>query len=242
GSGPYPAGHSTAPDLPDHTIYAPLKAPPGVKMPVIVWGNGACSADGLFFASLLKNIASHGHIVIVSGAPNATGTSSYTGQIEAMDWAEKNAGKGVLAGADFSKLAAAGQSCGGLQSYSSSLDRRVKLTMIFNSGVLVAENRGKLEQLHAPVVYFLGGPRDIAHANGVADYEAMPAKIPTVRSILTSVGHMATYNQQYGGAFGEAAVAMLKWQFGGDAAAKQSFLQPASGAFQRQGWNITSKN
>jgi hypothetical protein len=41
GSGPYKAGYTTDPSLPKHTIFAPKVAPPaGVKMPVIVWGNG----------------------------------------------------------------------------------------------------------------------------------------------------------------------------------------------------------
>lgn len=41
GSGPYNAWYTTDAGLPKHTIFAPKVAPPaGVKMPVIVWGNG----------------------------------------------------------------------------------------------------------------------------------------------------------------------------------------------------------
>lgn len=70
GSGPYKATIFNDPTLPKHTIYAPQKPPPAdVKLPVIVWGNGLCSAVGTFFQNFLTEIASHGYIVIASGAP-----------------------------------------------------------------------------------------------------------------------------------------------------------------------------
>jgi hypothetical protein len=70
GSGPYKATIFTDPGLPKHTIYAPKTPPPAnVKMPVIVWGNGLCSAVGTFFQNFLTEVSSHGYIVIASGAP-----------------------------------------------------------------------------------------------------------------------------------------------------------------------------
>jgi hypothetical protein len=42
-TGPYKSEYSTDPNLPKHTIYAPLNAPEGIKLPVLIWGNGACS-------------------------------------------------------------------------------------------------------------------------------------------------------------------------------------------------------
>jgi hypothetical protein len=49
--------------------------------------------------------------------------------------------------------------------YSASLDKRVMLTGIFNSGLINTENTKRFAQLHAPVGFFLGGPSDIAYAN-----------------------------------------------------------------------------
>jgi hypothetical protein len=51
------------------------------------------------------------------------------------------------------------------QRYSASLDKRVTLTGIFNSGLINADNTKRFAQLHAPVGFFLGGPSDIAYAN-----------------------------------------------------------------------------
>jgi hypothetical protein len=53
-----------------------------------------------------------------------------------------------------------------LQAYSASYhDDRIKLTMLFNSGVVNEEKVYLLKELKAPVGYFIGGPLDIAYNN-----------------------------------------------------------------------------
>lgn len=47
GSGPYKAMYTTDPGLRRHTIYLPKSIPEGIKLPVVIWGNGACYAKGL---------------------------------------------------------------------------------------------------------------------------------------------------------------------------------------------------
>jgi hypothetical protein len=172
GSGLYKAGYTAAPGLVNHTIYAPKTLPPGVQLPVIVWGNGACSGKGTWFSKFLTEIASHGYYIVANGAIDGSMTSSTTAQDlpNAIDWVFANAGTGALATVDKTRLAAAGQSCGGIQAYSASLDPRVKLTGIFNSGLLNHENTPLFEKLHAPIGYFLGGPTDIAYANVSSNY------------------------------------------------------------------------
>jgi dienelactone hydrolase len=66
---------------------------------------------------------------------------------------------------DKTRIAVAGQSCGGIQAYTASLDPRIKATAIFNSGLINEVNKKHFPKLHAPVGYFLGGPTDIAYAN-----------------------------------------------------------------------------
>jgi hypothetical protein len=59
-----------------------------------------------------------------------------------------------------------GQSCGGLEAYSASYhDDRIKMTILFNSGVLDDSKKYLLKELKAPVAYFLGGPTDMAYVN-----------------------------------------------------------------------------
>ena len=133
-----------------------------------VIGNGACSGSGTWFAKFLNEIASHGFFIIANGSPTASalGSSSKSTDLpDAIEWVWNNAGKGEYAHVDKTRIAAAGQSCGGVQAYSASLDPRVTLTGIFNSGLINAGNTKLFEKLHAPVGFFLGGPSDIAYEN-----------------------------------------------------------------------------
>lgn len=63
GSGPYKASFAAIPGFPKHTMYMP-KSPPTMKLPVMVWGNGACSGNGAWFSKFLDEIASHGYFII----------------------------------------------------------------------------------------------------------------------------------------------------------------------------------
>lgn len=66
GSGKYPAIMTTDPTAPEHVIYRPAKLP-AEKLPVLVWGNGACIHAGNRFRYFLTEIASHGILVISAG-------------------------------------------------------------------------------------------------------------------------------------------------------------------------------
>jgi hypothetical protein len=144
GSGPYPAGIFTDAGLKKHTIYAPKTAPAGIKLPLIVWGNGLCAAAGAFFANFLTEVASHGFIVIANGAPGplptsapaettkssglldslastisllSQGMTTASWQAESMNWVFGNKGKTQWGDIDLEKIAAAGQSCGGIERF-----------------------------------------------------------------------------------------------------------------------------
>lgn len=97
---------------------------------------------------------------------------------DSVSWAAEHAGTGgKYATVDASKIAVAGQSCGGLEAYHLRDDDRVKFLGIFNSGFLPMdpgssggvsvpwEDPSSIEEVHKPVFYFLGGPSDIAYEN-----------------------------------------------------------------------------
>jgi hypothetical protein len=133
GSGPYKAGYVSDTTLPKHTIYAP-KTPPSVKMPVIVWGNGGCFSSGTMFEDFLTEIASYGYLILANGnAPKRskasdpladtlaslgslmTGSQTKVSMLtDSIDWVTKGNGK-KYGDIDTSKIAVAGQSCGGLE-------------------------------------------------------------------------------------------------------------------------------
>jgi len=68
GSGPYRAVMEMDQGLPDHTIYRPDDLPAlNAKLPIVVWGNGACVNVGNAFSNFLTDISSYGYLVIALG-------------------------------------------------------------------------------------------------------------------------------------------------------------------------------
>jgi len=69
GSGPYKAVMEMDARLPGYTIYRPedLATLSGTRLPIVVWGNGACANTGNFFQPFLTEISSYGYLVIALG-------------------------------------------------------------------------------------------------------------------------------------------------------------------------------
>lgn len=235
-SGEYGVVIEHDPSLSTHTIYRPAKLG-GIKHPVMAWGNGACKKSGLLFAEFLAEIASHGIVIIADGPPIAEkrtppdqpgqpaprpSPSSLkldgTALIAALDWIEarnREQGNRYFDRIDMSKVAVMGMSCGGLMTYGAASDKRVTTIGIWNSGLL-EPNASVFAALHSSVLIVTGGPQDIAHPNGLRDFETMPASIPVFYAVRPAVGHGGTYSEDNGGPFGEVAVAWIKWQLLGD--------------------------
>ncbi|KAF2664237.1 hypothetical protein BT63DRAFT_460540 [Microthyrium microscopicum] len=256
GSGPYPASIFTDPSLTKHTIYAPKTAVNGTKLPLIIWGNGLCAAAGAFFANFLTEIASHGFIVIANGAPGTLPTaaptqSSSSGglldslmtsisllsqgmttaswQGDSMKWVfGLNGGQTKWGQIDLEKIAAAGQSCGGIESYTVSLaDPRIKHTVLFNSGYIDRSAVKNLKSIKSTVAYFLGDVTDVAFANGKQDFEQLPAEVPALLA-NADVGHLGGFFEKQGGVNGRIAVPYFKWILKGDEQSKKMFFSNPS--------------
>lgn len=114
---------------------------------------------------MLTEIASHGYYVIANGimGNKEVTFSKNTDIFDSINWAAK----GSLP-IDTTKVASAGQSCGGMQAYTASQDPRVKTTIIFDSGLMGQASglRGKLaDTIKNPILYFLGGWLDVAYSD-----------------------------------------------------------------------------
>src|SRR5690606_27428750 len=145
-------------------------------------------------------------------AENARKGSSYEGRI------------------DTQAIAAAGHSCGGLQAIQLAPDPRVKTVLVHNSGVY---NDGKLHirdmivskqnlaAYHQPVIYILGGPTDIAFANGRDDFSRIK-HVPAALAYL-DVGHGGTFQEPFGGTVASVAVDWLDWRLRGNEVAGRTF-------------------
>lgn len=159
--------------LPSHVIYAPTNPPAGLRLPVLVWGQTGCTYNGRVFDAFLTEVASHGILILSNGTPNGpgnpngvaeTGSPNTTLHRTGIDWVTKVAGTGKYADVDISRLAVAGQSCGGMQALFVSPDPRVTAIGIFNSGVINASDPLP-SKTTKPIFYFLGGSTDIAYTN-----------------------------------------------------------------------------
>jgi len=69
-SGPFAVVVEHDPGLATHTIYRPRELT-REKHGVLVWGEGGCAKNGLFFPEYLTEIASHGFVVVADGPPIA---------------------------------------------------------------------------------------------------------------------------------------------------------------------------
>jgi hypothetical protein len=207
--------------------------------------------------------------------------------LDAMDWIiaqNDQPGSPYYHKIDTGKIAVMGQSCGGLQALTVSNDQRVKTTIALNSGVfatmpslpanissdklpggsnlkisLPAVQKSDLKNLHAPVIYLVGGKMDIATANAEDDFKQIENTPVFLASYdfsdlakktgegnvpgNTGAGHYpATYLEPHAGDFGAAAVAWLKWQLKGDQEAAKTFKGKPCGLEKNPKWSVSKKN
>ncbi len=258
GDGAYPAIKEELATLPEHVVYRPadLSKLGGHKLPILVWGNGGCSADGAGGRLHLAEIASHGYLAIANGTiksgpgappqpprpmpkpgepmhlpPPETSASQLT---QAIDWAIKENGRAdspFFGKLDTSAIAVSGWSCGGVQALTiATSDPRVKAVIIHDSGLFTNPPpmpgmdlpKSALDRLRTPILYVLGGPSDIAYANGMDDF-ARITKVPVAVVNIGDVGHGGTFYDPNGGKAAQIAIAWLDWQLKGDRAAGQMF-------------------
>jgi hypothetical protein len=97
-------------------------------------GNGRCRGYGGWFSKALTEIPSHGSFIIPNGVPQRSGIFSTTKNPDIPNDIDCICRPREREHVKGSRLVVADQSCDGLQAYSASLDERVTLTAIFNSG------------------------------------------------------------------------------------------------------------
>ena len=239
------------------------------KLGLYVFGNGGCSNDGASARLHLLNVASHAYLAIAPGGihngpgkteapPRPEGASRETyapthpAQLRAaIDWAlaeNERSGSRYYDRINPDEIAISGFSCGGVQALTIAADPRVRTVVIMNSGLFVegetrmggmVETKGRIRDLHTPTLYVLGGPSDIAYANGMDDY----AKIDHVPVAVASIdkGHGGTYWEPNGGAAARVVIDWLEWQLRGSAVAAGAFLGSGCGLCADPAWDYMSK-
>lgn len=263
GTGPFPALMVSDSTLATHTVFRPkdLRAlGRKQKLPIIVWGNGACANSPWEHVNFLSEVASHGYLVISIGPMPAVGQRGGPGGptraallTDAINWAlAQNSDKSspYYRKLDSTKIAVAGMSCGGLQALEVAPDPRVTTAVICNSGILGNPGGGMggmprltkdhLEKLHTPTLYLLGGEKDIAYNNGMDDFRRINHVPVFVGNV--DVGHGGTYARPHGGDYARVATAWFQWQLKGDQQAAKMFAGDPCGVAQMAGWKVAKKN
>lgn len=257
--GPYtPTTVAAAQGLPTHTVYYPADLsdfPSKGRLPVLIWGNGACRNDGRRFEATLTKVASHGFLVVAVGlfepkdnAPSTTGAQ----MIEGIDWAVKaNESVEALRGKiDTDNIAVMGQSCGGLMTIEAAHDPRIDTIGVINSGVYNAgPNSGRsittatketLKTIHSPALYLNGGENDAAFENSNDDF-ARITSAPVFYGAMNGAGHIATHRHKNGGRFAEVITEWLEYQLKGDPEAATMFVGPQCGLCVDPQWTVKKK-
>ena len=261
GTGPYKAIMLSDSTLSTHTVFRPSDLSAfgkAQKLPIIVWGNGACANSPWEHVNFLSEVSSHGFLVIAIGPmpigdEKGSGRSTSSQLIDALDWAiaqNENKNSVYYHKIDVKKVAVSGMSCGGLQTLEVASDPRISTIVVCNSGIFKTPGNGisnmpnltkeSLKKIHTPTLYLLGGEKDIAYGNGMDDYQ----KINHVPIFVANmdVGHGGTYRQNHGGEFAKVATAWYKWQLKGDQDASKMFKGNPAGLASNNNWTFEKKN
>jgi dienelactone hydrolase len=240
------------------------------KLGVVAWGNGGCSDDAASSRFHLLELASHGYLVVAAGRilsgpgapppadrPAAQGQlppprTSHTDLTAAIDWAlaeNQRAGSPYFGRIDPAQVAVSGFSCGGLQALRVAKDPRVTTAVLMNTGIFIGApstipgmdvSKDALKNFHTPVLYILGGPSDIAYANGMDDFKQIH-QVPVAVANLP-VGHGGTYHEPNGGSAAQVVVDWLNWQMRDNAQAARRFVGEKCGLCSDARWTLERKN
>ena len=260
GTGPYKAIMITENTLQTHTVFRPKDLSvfgANNKLPIIAWGNGACANSPWEHVNFLSEVSSYGFLVIAIGpmpleGQRGRGQSASSELIDAINWAiSQNNDKTspYYNKIDISKIAVSGMSCGGLQALETAPDPRVTTAVICNSGILGNSGsamagmpnltKDHLLKLHTPVLYILGGEKDIAYGNGMDDFKRIN-NLPVFAANM-DVGHGGTYSKPHGGEFAKVATAWFMWQLKGDKEAGNMFAGDPCGLSRDPVWKVEKK-
>ena len=170
---------------------------------------------------------------------------------QAIDWALKENGRSgspYQGRIDPKAIAVSGFSCGGVQAIATAKDPRVATAVFQNTGLFDAGGntmpgmdvpKEALKDIHTPVIYILGGEKDIAYKNGMDDFQRINQVPVAVANI--EKGHGGTYFDPNGGAAAQVAVSWLQWQLRGDAKAKAMFVGKDCGLCKDPQWKLEKK-
>jgi len=256
----YPVWRGGHASLPDHTVLRPadLRRVP-YRLPIVVWANGGCRHSNEEYRYFLTTFASYGVFIVANGAPENPYVVAELAPVvtpqpklltDGIDWAiAQNASprSPYYGRLDVNRILLMGQSCGGWEAADASADRRVKGTIIWNSGANPQHMTG-IENLHAPLLLAYGGAFD--HVAWDAEVTYRLSKVPTVLAIGEG-GHTNWWDDPPAGSPRPSAqqreplpvaanwLALTLYR---SPRARAYFVGDSCGLCNRPGWTVESKN
>lgn len=231
GSGPHEVVVETNsdPGIEEGTLYRPADLGVGKNYPIVVWGNGGCSRDGLSNEAAMAEIASHGYFVVADGTPGGGEPNRALGGggevlLAYVDWVIEENGKPCSAyyqSIDTTKVAANGFSCGGLMAAGIAADPRMTTWGHTSSGSF-SVNEAFYASIHSPVLIVTGTADSLgAHENGQRDFDNISERddIPVMMFAKVGADHGGDLWAPNGGHFTRIHLAWLNWWLKGDSSA-----------------------
>ena len=260
GSGPHRVviEYNCSPGISTGTIYRPADMKGAQRYPILVWGEGGCSQNGLSNLASMSEIASHGYFVVADGTPTAEGRGQSPGMgqgdmtaqgkplIGYIDWAiaeNGNPNSPYYNSLDTTKIASNGFSCGGLMAIGTVGDKRITTWGVTSSGMKrVNEDFYKL--VHTPVLFIEGGTGDVAYEGGQMGYAAISKMGIPVMWFSKAIGHGGDLSKANGGDFTKIHLAWLNWQLKGDTSktGKGLLIGPDCSYCKDSEWDVKSAN
>ena len=178
---------------------------------------------------------------------------------QAIDWAiaeNGRAGSPLQGRIDTTKVAVAGQSCGGGLATTAAADPRVTTVAILNSGTRLvpppgnttppaeyrAQGEARLNGIHSPVLLLTGDQKLDSAYTGGQDTFAYLSRVPVFLAWQDGLGHIATYGAPNGGSVGRIASDWFKWRLKGDQQAGRMFSGPNCTLCREPTWHVQKKN
>lgn len=256
GSGPHDVVVEINADagIDEGTIFRPADLGGDAKYPIFVWGEGACSRDGLATQAAMAEIASHGYFVVADGTPGGKEANRDLGGggevlLAYIDWVIAENEKPCSAyyhTMDTAKVGANGFSCGGLMSAGTAADPRMTTWGHTSSGSF-SVNQAFYNSIHTPVLIVTGTADSLgANENGARDFENISAlgDIPVMMFAKVGADHGGDLWAKNGGEFTKINLAWLNWWLKGDESATgKGMLVGANCPFcSDNSWQISSAN
>ena len=252
-----PISVDTEPDLPGYNIYRPADWGALSPYPVVAWANGGCVRHDATWRPLLERWAAAGFVVVaITQMPgrdvSMEDRTSAADQAKAIDWALAQSARGdrpYRGRFDAERIAAAGNSCGGITSLAlAGTDPRVRTVFVLSGssvgpGATRDQASAVMDKVTQPVAFVVGGAEDVAADQASQDYDLLATDIPGYLARRSTGDHPTVSTNP--DILADVAAIGINWLdlvFAGNETARRNLTENPCGSRHSGVWNVEGKN